>query len=92
MKYNYKCAIIARKKVKETDSYNCLINMFNINDGHLSGEVPAVFLEFENVKTVEIKNFDVCYFLVGSDIVLNNLESLEIIEEDNKIVISGKQK
>ena len=92
MKYNYKCAIVARKKIKETDSYNCLINMFDINEGHLSGEVPKEFLEFENVKAVEIKNLDLCYFLIGNDLVINDLTSLEVTEEEGRVVIKGKQK
>ena len=92
MKYNYKCAIVARKKIRETDSYNCLINMFDINEGHLSGEVPKEFLEFENVKKVEINGLNLCYFLIGNDVVINDMESLEITEEDDKLLITGKQK
>jgi hypothetical protein len=92
MKYQIKCAIIGRKKNKEKENYYALVSLFHKNDAHLTGEVPEHVLEFEDIEKVLINGLNVDYHLLGNDLVLNNLESIDVELKGKTIHISGSQK
>jgi hypothetical protein len=87
-----KSAVIGRKKVGE-DSYNCLINLFDINDPHMTKEVPKECLEFENIDHVHIDNLKIKFCLLGNDLVLNDLKNINVEqnEEQKSLHITGEQ-
>ena len=92
MRYETKSAVIARKKTGE-DTYNCLINLFDINDPHMSKEAPKECLEFENIDHADVMGLKLKYCLLGNDIVLNDLKVLEVTEdkENKTLQLSGEQ-
>ena len=90
MEYQTKAAVIGRKKVAE-DKYNCIINLFDINDPHLTKEIPKECLEFEEVDHINIAPFKIGYFLLGNDLIINDLNKF-IVEQDGSVLnISGNQ-
>lgn len=91
MEYKTKSAVIGRKKVAE-DKYNCIINLFDVNDPHLSKKVPKEPLEFENIDHVHINGLDFKFCLMGNDIVINDLKSISIEQRDRILDVSGEQK
>ena len=92
MEYKTKSAVIGRKKVAE-DKYNCIISLFDVNDPHLSKKVPTEPLEFENIDHVHINGLNFKFCLMGNDIVLNNLKSIDIEfnEKERTLDVSGEQ-
>ncbi len=88
MEYKTKSAVIARKKVGD-EKYNCIVNIFDVNDPHLSNEVPKECLEFENITKVHFKDVSVEFYLMGSDLILNDLRTLKIVEADGHLTISN---
>ncbi len=94
MEYKTKSVIIGRmkRKDKEDDVYPCFVSLFDINDPHKTAEVPTKKLEFEDMHKIIIKNVDLNYLLAGNDLVINNLESIKIVDEEPHLYIEGKQK
>ncbi|MFP4112072.1 MAG: hypothetical protein ACLFUO_03660 [Candidatus Woesearchaeota archaeon] len=87
MQYETKSALIARKKIDE-DKYNCIVNLFDINNPQESKEAPKTPLEFEDIDHVEIDCRKINFYLLGNDIVLNDLSSIEIEQDENVLRIN----
>jgi len=97
MKVQAKSAIIGKKK--KNDDYDgfdrpCFISLFDMNDPHLSKQVPKKRFDFdEGVHKIIIKGLKIDYLLAGHDIVINNLEELEFNEDkEGHLIITGKQR
>ncbi len=95
MEYKTKSAIIGRKKRlnQEDTKHPCFISLFSMNDPHKSGKVPDKIVEFDLIDRMDVKGLDISYLLSGNDLVINNLESLKVEQDDNfRLYITGKQK
>lgn len=88
MEHSAQSAIVARKKI-EKDVYHCMINLFDVNNPHLSSEAPKECLEF-NGSEILIKGIDVMFLTQGNDLVLNDLETFTIDENDKHTVLTKK--
>ncbi|MBN1385461.1 hypothetical protein JW968_00610 [Candidatus Woesearchaeota archaeon] len=91
MNYKTKSIVIGRKKRVE-DHYPVFIHLFEINDPHLTDKVPFEMLEYDNIQKVELCGLCVEYWPFGSDIVINDLESIEVEQKEDLLIIKGKQK
>ncbi len=92
MKYKVKSILIGRKKSSERDCNvrPCFVSLFDDNNPHLSTEGPKDVLEFESVHKVIINGLRVNYLLPGNDLVVNDLKEVEVTQEGQHIIISGK--
>jgi len=62
------------------------------NNPHLKGKVPFEVVEIQNVQKVRINELkNISYYLMGNDIVINNLEEVTIEQEDGVVTLTGKQ-
>ena len=94
MKYKTKSVLIARKKSIEGDFNRrpCFISFFDENDPHLNMQGPKDVVEFAKIHKVIIRGLNVDYLLPGNDIVINDLSEIEIEEQEDKVIVKGKQK
>lgn len=87
-----KSALIGRLPRKEGDKFKtAVVRLFGVNNPHKTTEFPTKTYEFSNTEKIRIRRLNVSYYLEGNDIVINDLEELEILHEDNKIIIKGEQ-
>ena len=93
MRYETKSIIIGRKKRpnKDDEAYPCFVHLFNMNDPHESGRVPAQMLDFEDVQRIVLTGLSLSYLLAGNDLVVNDLKHVEIEKKGPDIFISGEQ-
>ncbi|MBU2638441.1 MAG: hypothetical protein KJ955_05695 [Nanoarchaeota archaeon] len=89
--YKAKSVIVGRKKGGDEDFKPCFICLFNGNEPHKTGEVPFEILDYEKVHKVHIKGLDISYLLPGNDLVINDLESINVIVDGPHISLEGKQ-
>ncbi|MBT4539111.1 hypothetical protein HOI26_00035 [Candidatus Woesearchaeota archaeon] len=91
--YQVKSIVISRKpRIKESGFKTAFIGLFKENNPHLKGDAPSDVLEIaetEKIRIHELRN--VSYYLMGNDIVINNLEEVKIAKEGNIVTITGKQ-
>ena len=92
MKFETKSVIIGRKKKIDDDTEDrpCFVSLFDNNDPHQKNEVPKQILEYIAHKII-IKSLNVNYLLQGNDLVINDLESIDVEEDNGHLIISGKQ-
>jgi len=98
MEYKAKSVIIGRIKkamdLDETeDTRPCFIALYDVNRPHTSGKIPFKILEFVAQK-VCVKGGICCDFLLlGKDLMIDNIDSLTILEDHEKkhIVVHAKQ-
>jgi len=91
--YKIKSVVISRKPGKDDDSmWTAFLGLFNENNPHLKAKEPISVLEFKEIEKVRIKELrNVSYYLLGNDIVINNLMELEIEVKDHIVTLSGRQ-
>ena len=89
MKVTTKSMLIARKKDKENQDlpYIVEIKLFDINNPHMTAEVPKKELEFKGIECVELRGMTVSYFIRGNDLVLNDAGTLQIEQKRNMIIV-----
>jgi len=92
-KYKAKSVVVSRKPSHKNDEvWHAFIGFFDENNPHLKGQVPREVVEIQNVQKVRINELkNVSYYLMGNDIVINNLEELTIQQEDGVVTLTGKQ-
>ena len=92
-KYKVKSVVVSRKPShKNEEVWHAFIGFFEENNPHLKGKVPFEVVEIPNVEKVRIKELrNVSYYLMGNDIVINNLDELTIEQEDGVVTLTGKQ-
>ena len=92
-KYKVKSVVVSRKPShKNEEVWHAFIGFFDENNPHLKGKVPFEVVEIPNVQKVRINELkNISYYLMGNDIVINNLEELTIQQEDGVVTLTGKQ-
>ncbi|MBI4147593.1 hypothetical protein HY494_02995 [Candidatus Woesearchaeota archaeon] len=92
-KYKVKSVVVSRKPSHQNDEvWHAFIGFFDENNPHLKGKVPFEVVEIQNVQKVRINELrNISYYLMGNDIVINNLEELTIQQEDGVVTLTGKQ-
>ncbi len=91
--YKVKSITISRKPGKDKDGFKtAFIGLFDENNPHLKAKAPIDVLEIENTEKVRIRDlWNVSYYLLGNDIVINNLKEITIDVKDNIVTLTGKQ-
>ncbi len=91
--FNAKSITISRKPGADKDALkSAFIGLFDENNPHLKAKVPIEVLEIQEVEKVRIRELrNISYYLMGNDIVINNLEEVSIGKEGNIVTITGKQ-
>lgn len=90
MKYDAKCIMIGRKPRGSNVYKTAFVKIFD-NDNPFSPDVlPKDELEFQNVKEVKIRDFELTYLLEGNDLFIQKVGSFTITEnkKDNVLIIS----
>ena len=92
-KYKAKSVVVSRKPShKDEEVWHAFIGFFDENNPHLKGKVAREVVELQNVQKVRINELrNISYYLMGNDIVINNLEELTIEQEDGVVTLTGKQ-
>lgn len=94
-RFEAKSIVISRKPGKDKDGlWTAIIAMFEDNNPHLKAKVPFKTVEYEDVIKVRLRDLaNVSLYLMGNDLVINNLIHLDVhFNESNRIIIlSGKQ-
>lgn len=91
--YRVKSAIVSRKPGKNRDGlWSAFIGLFDENNPHLKAKAPMEVLEIKEIEKVRIKELrNISYYLMGNDIVINNLVELGIDVNDHIVTLTGKQ-
>ena len=92
--YKAKSVVISRKPGKDKDGFKTVfIGLFKENNPHLKGKIPFEVIEVKDTEKVRIRELrNISYYLMGNDIVINNLELVNIDKsEKNIVVVTGKQ-
>jgi len=91
--YQAKSITISRKPGKDKEGLKtAFIGLFNDNNPHLSAKEPFEVLEIEEVEKVRIKHLEnISYYLMGNDLVINDLTEVKFVKEGNILTITGKQ-
>ncbi len=92
--YKIKSVTISRKPGEDREGFwSAFIGLFDENNPHLKAKAPKKVLEFKNVEKVRIRDLrNISYYLMGNDIVINNLTELQIDLQENIITLTGKQR
>ncbi|HLD40366.1 MAG TPA: hypothetical protein VJB13_04450 [Candidatus Nanoarchaeia archaeon] len=93
-KYKVKSVVVSRKPShKNEEVWHAFIGFFDENNPHLKGKIPFEVVEIQNVQKVRINELkNISYYLMGNDIVINNLEELTIQQDNDGVVtLTGKQ-
>ena len=91
--YKAKSVTISRKPSEKRDgTWSAFIGLFDENNPHLKAKAPVKVVEMKGVEKVRIRDLrNISYYLMGNDIVINNLVELNIEVKDNIVTLSGKQ-
>ncbi len=91
--YKAKSVTISRKPGKDKDGYwTAFIGLFNENNPHLKAKAPIEVVEIKEIEKVRIRDLrNISYYLMGNDIVINNLTYVNIDVSDHIITLTGKQ-
>lgn len=82
---------IDKGDLKPEYKYVILVKLFSENDPHSSMELPSEEFEFENVSITSMENFEIINFLtLGSDLLINNVNDVEIILDNDTLLIINK--
>ncbi len=91
--FKVKSVVLSRKPGKDEEGFkSAFIGLFDENNPHLKGRAPFEVLEIPDIEKVRIRDLmNVSYYLLGNDIVINNLSEVTITHEGNIVEITGKQ-
>jgi len=91
--FKVKSITVSRKPAKNKDLFKtAFIGLFQENNPHLSAKIPfevIELLEVEKIRFHELRN--ISFYLLGNDIVINNLEHITIKKEGDIVTLTGKQ-
>ena len=96
MKYDTKSAILGRSGKRDEDGNGpVFVHLFSMNDPHKKPDaVPDKFIDFKKIHKIVFNNLNISYLLAGSDILINDLEYIEVMEDPKSkgnLIVSGKQ-
>lgn len=80
MEEKAKSMIVGRKKISE-DLYNSIITLFDIENPHLSTDMPKKTLEFRCAKVEFSRPIKFDFLTNGNDIVINGISSVRFEEK-----------
>jgi len=91
--FKAKSVTISRKPGENKDGFkSAFIGMFEENNPHLQGKVPFNVLEFREIEKIRIRDLrNVSFYLLGNDLIVNNLESVTIRKEGSVLTLTGIQ-
>ena len=91
--HKVKSVTISKKPGGTEDSFRtAFIGLFDVNNTHLKAKAPFKVLEFKNVEKVRLHDLrNVSFYLVGNDLVINNLIEVNFEEKKNILTLTGKQ-
>src|SRR3990167_3107156 len=91
--FKAKSIIISRKPGKDKDGFKtAFIGLFKENNPHLKGKIPFEVIEVKDIEKVRIRELrNISYYLMGNDIVINNLELVRISSKDGIVTLTGTQ-
>lgn len=92
-KFKIKSVVISRKPGKDKDGFwTAFLGLFNENNPHLKARAPIKVLEYKDIEKVRIKELkNISYYLMGNDIVINNLVELVIDVKEHIVTLTGRQ-
>lgn len=92
--YATKSLTLSRKPGKDRDGlWTAFIGLFEEKNPHLKGKVPTEVVEFKEVEKVRIHDLrNISYYLMGNDIVINDLSEVTLSYKDKILTLTGKQK
>lgn len=91
--YKVKSITLSRKPGEDKkELWSAFIGLFDENNPHLKAKEPLDVLEFKDVEKVRINELkNVSYYLMGNDIIINNLTELNVDVSDKIVTLTGKQ-
>ncbi len=92
--YQAKSITISRKpgKRKEEGLWSAFIGLFEENNPHLKAKAPLDVLEIKEIEKVRIKDLrNVSYYLMGNDIVINDLKEVNVDVQESILTLTGRQ-
>ncbi len=91
--FEAKSITLSRKPGQDPDGFkSAFIGLFNENNPHLQAKVPFEVLTIPEVEKIRIRDLrNISYYLLGNDIIINNLETVSIVKKENILTITGKQ-
>lgn len=91
--FHAKSVVVSRKPGKDKDSlWSAFIGLFNENNPHLKARAPFEVVEIKEVEKVRFRELrNISYYLLGNDIVVNNLTEMTIERNGSIVTLSGKQ-
>ncbi|HIJ12104.1 TPA: hypothetical protein HA278_08665 [Candidatus Woesearchaeota archaeon] len=91
--FKAKSVVLSRKPGKDEEGMkSAFIGLFDSNNPHLHGKAPFDVLEVPDIEKIRIRDLrNVSYYLLGNDIVINNLEEVTFSKKDGIITVTGKQ-
>jgi hypothetical protein len=92
-KYKCKSVTISRKPGADKEGlWSAFIGLFDENNPHLKAKAPLEVLEIKNVEKVRINDLrNISYYLMGNDIVINDLVSINVEKEGDILTLTGKE-
>jgi hypothetical protein len=94
-RFEAKSVVVSRKPGKDKDGlWRAVLGLFTDNNPHLKAKVPFKTVEYEDVVKVRLRDLrNVSMYLMGNDLVINNLIHLDIEFDENSRVLqlTGKQ-
>ena len=92
-KYQAKSVVLSRKPGKDKDGlWTAFIGLFQENNPHLKGRAPFTVVELPDVEKVRIRDLrNISFYLMGNDVVINNLKEVKISKQGFIVTIAGSQ-
>jgi hypothetical protein len=91
--FKAKSVVISRKPGKDDDTLKtAFIGFFDSNNPHLEGKAPFEVLQIPEIEKIRIRELrNISYYLMGNDIVINNLEEVILKKEEHILTLTGTQ-
>lgn len=91
--YKVKSITLGRKSGDDKDGFKtAFIGLFNDNNPHLKAKIPFKVLDIKNIEKVRIRDLrNISYYLMGNDIIINNLTELKLKVDKNILTLTGTQ-
>lgn len=91
--FKVKSITVSRKPSEtEEETWSAFIGLFKENNPHLKGRAPFEVIEIPSVDKVRIRELrNISYYLMGNDLIINNLEEVTIGKESSVVTITGRQ-
>ena len=92
--YKVKSITVSKKPGgKEDNLRTAFIGLFQENNPHLIAKPPLKVIEIKDVEKVRFRDLrNVSFYLVGNDIVINDLTEINIDYKDYIVTLTGKRK